>query len=689
MSYNIIKTDGTPLATVADGQTNSSASSLTLIGKNYAGYGTFLNENFIRLLENFASSSAPLNPIVGQLWWRTDTRLLQVYDKFGNWKTISGAQSTSDAPSNAIAGDLWFDTVNQQLKTYSGASWIVIGPSFTATTGTSGAIADTIIDSGLVSHVVVKFFVQNNLVAILSKDTAFTPSPAIPGFLTVKPGFNLATDRIPALVYYENANNTSYLGGILAANYLTKTTPVVDAQIEIQNTDGIKITETGGTIDYAEISVNDNNLTLSSVYRGNGFIIATKPENAGGTSVNVLTVDRNTGLITVNADPTGVLGIATKGYVDTADNAIKGFIASNTNTINSSITALTANTNSVYGNVRVLQSDLGIYTAGSLLGNSTQWNQIMNSGQNFAANVVALWANVAAIHANVLSNPGVAPAATASMFSNVRSIQNTLGTLSTGSLLRDGTSSILGVLAPDQNNIRDLANEGNRFRDFYANTANVHSIVHGATSGTTPGIGDIGQPDMRFGTVYVTAANVHSVVKGGTSGTGDIGSTAQMFGNAYVKGIHSGLSTSIVTGTWQLASGATFRATYADLAERFAADAAYPEGTVVTIGGTHEVTQENTNASETVFGVVSHNFAYLMNEGAGDNDTHPPIALTGRVNVRVVGQVTKGQRLVSAGNGCARAAADGEATAFNVLGRALENKETAKEALVMSVVQVR
>jgi hypothetical protein len=220
MSYNIIRTDGTPLATVADGQTNSTASSLTLIGKNYAGYGTFLNENFIRLLENFSSASAPSNPLVGQLWWKSDTRLLQVYDKFGTWKSISGAQSSSDAPSNALAGDLWFDTVNQQLKVYGGASWIIIGPSFTATTGTSGAIADTIIDTSLISHVVVKFFVQNQLIGILSKDSTFTPNSTLPGFVTVKPGFNLATDRIPALTFNENANNAAYLGGIIASSYL-------------------------------------------------------------------------------------------------------------------------------------------------------------------------------------------------------------------------------------------------------------------------------------------------------------------------------------------------------------------------------------------------------------------------------------------------------------------------------------
>ena len=56
MSYTINLTDGTVFATIADGTINTS-SSMTLVGKNYAGYGAFLNENFVYLLENFALQS--------------------------------------------------------------------------------------------------------------------------------------------------------------------------------------------------------------------------------------------------------------------------------------------------------------------------------------------------------------------------------------------------------------------------------------------------------------------------------------------------------------------------------------------------------------------------------------------------------------------------------------------------------
>jgi hypothetical protein len=131
-----------------------------------------------------------------------------------------------------------------------------------------------------------------------------------------------------------------------------------------------------------------------------------------------------------------------------------------------------------------------------------------------------------------------------------------------------------------------------------------------------------------------------------------------------------------ITGNWTLSASSRLNATYADLAERFAADDVYDAGTVVQLGGTDEITAVQYELSEDVFGVISDTAAYLMNAGAGNDTTHPPVAVSGRVQVKVTGKVTKGNRLVSAGNGIARAAGIGEATHFNVIGRALEDKTT-------------
>lgn len=144
-----------------------------------------------------------------------------------------------------------------------------------------------------------------------------------------------------------------------------------------------------------------------------------------------------------------------------------------------------------------------------------------------------------------------------------------------------------------------------------------------------------------------------------------------------------------IAGIWTLASGARLNATYADLAERFEADASYDAGTVVELGGDAEITAVVNELSEDVFGVVSNTAAYLMNAGAGDDATHPPVAVGGRVQVKVIGKIRKGQRLVSAGNGIARAAKPGEATSFNTIGRALAHKTTDSVGTVEAFVSIK
>jgi hypothetical protein len=144
-----------------------------------------------------------------------------------------------------------------------------------------------------------------------------------------------------------------------------------------------------------------------------------------------------------------------------------------------------------------------------------------------------------------------------------------------------------------------------------------------------------------------------------------------------------------ITGNWTLTTGSRLTATYADLAERFSADDVYTPGTVVELGGSAEVTAVKYELSEDVFGVISDNMAFLMNNGAGDNETHPAVAMTGRVRVKTLGTVRKGQRLVSAGEGYARAADNDEATAFNVIGRALEDKTTSDFGTVEAIVTIK
>lgn len=170
--------------------------------------------------------------------------------------------------------------------------------------------------------------------------------------------------------------------------------------------------------------------------------------------------------------------------------------------------------------------------------------------------------------------------------------------------------------------------------------------------------------------------------------TGNVGTGAAIFtGTTLTAGAN--ITAGTITGNWTLSSGSKLNATYADLAERFEADTEYDAGTVVELGGDKEITAVQYELSEDVFGVVSATAGYLMNSAAGDDKTHPPIAVGGRVQVKVEGKVKKGQRLVSAGNGIARAAKLGEANSFNVIGRALANKTTDTVGTVEAFVSIK
>jgi hypothetical protein len=421
MAYTINLTDGTIFAVIPDGTINTS-SAMTLIGKNYAGYGDFLDENFIHLLENGANTTAPGAPLTGQLWWDKTANLLKVYNGT-TFKTISAATASSSAPSSNVTGDLWYDTVNQLLKVWTGTQWLTVGPSVVSGTGAQAA---TIIDNLSVSHDVIQFYVDNTLIAMMSKDATFTPASAITGFTTVKPGLQLSSAD---------------------SSYLFQGTAT-----DAQTLDGIDSL---------------------------GFL------------------QRN-----VNQTTTGTLGVLNdSGFTVGADQDLRLSVTGTTATVS---------------------------------------NQTSNGNIAFSVNI--------------------------------------------------------------------------------AGTPTTVMTINGAN-----------------GTI----------------------------------------------------SGNQINANYADVAERFAADTEYEAGTVVELGGSAEITSSATELSESVFGVISTRAAYLMNSQAGSDATHPPVAMTGRVPVKVIGLVNKGDRLVSAGNGVARAAKPGEATAFNVIGRSLVNKTNTEQGTVEAIVTIK
>jgi lipopolysaccharide export system protein LptA len=201
--------------------------------------------------------------------------------------------------------------------------------------------------------------------------------------------------------------------------------------------------------------------------------------------------------------------------------------------------------------------------------------------------------------------------------------------------------------------------------------------------------------ELANGTTGAPANDSGIVIERGDSNNAFIGFDESEDKFKMGTGTFTGASTgnlTITTGTLVAnLEGTATAAEYSDVAERFAADTAYEPGTVVALGGAAEITQVNEEASDEVFGVVSslQQAAFKMNGGAGNDETHPYIAMTGRVNVKVIGTVNKGDRLISASvPGYAKAATKAECTAFNVIGRALTSKTETGQGSVLAAVRV-
>jgi len=528
MAYDIRLSNGDALISggLQDGTVDITNSSLTLVGKNYPGYGTFLNENMIRLTENFAKSSGPTAPLPGQLWWDSSNKYLKLNTASlkgtanAAWKTFATMTSGSSGPSNPVVGEQWWDTASVQLKVYNGASWTAVGPASTSVTGNTGAVPDTIV--GLVpagTYVVLKFYINDVLVGIWSKETSFTT--ADPNFPTINKGLNLRSDH------------TVYGNVTVAAALLS-----------------------------------------------------------GGSSVGALNFVRN-------------------------DNSVAG-----------------ATSRQINGSVSILD-DTGLRFGadsdfqGSISGSTVKIKNATNNG-NLVLAVTSSSTETPFLFGNALSGMP--------------------------EMLTSPTASMNNLTVVTKGYVDTFFGGGTGTNTFNANLNPSANLTY-----------NLGSTTFNWGNVYAGNVIVSRNILPVSNISSNIGSSTSWFNTFF---------------------GVSVQAQYADLAERFESDRPYVPGTVVELGGSAEITEVEKELSEEVFGVISTRAAYLMNGAAGTDETHPPVAVSGRVPVRVVGKVQKGDRLVSAGNGLARAASRLEITPWNVIGRSLQSKNDTGEGTIEAIVKL-
>lgn len=538
MAYILYKSNGQKLISIQDGSLDKTTTDLTFVGKNYAGYGEAINQNFVKLLENFANVSEPSKPLVGQIWYDSSNKRIKFYDG-QRFKSVGTIDVESSTPRFNTKGDLWFNEFEQKLYFYNGSKFVLIGPFESQFSGISVVPATATTDNDL-QKFVMKFVLSDEfdrvVAATVSRDE-FVPNSSddltTENFNIIKQGISLpganpttgdSTSR--GFYFWGTAAHALRLGSYPAADYAR----LSDVQGLINATNGFAIPQ------------------------DQGILIG---------AAQVLRVHADSGL--------------NEGYI----------------------------TNQTGGNIRF---------------------RVFNG-------------------------------------------------ITTSTAISIEQSRVL----PEGNNIINLGSNVQRFAQFWANTvtsvinvANTYTAVRGFI-GTLTGtlIGNVSGPGTStFATVTATNAifsnlSVLGSVSGSVSGNVTT-SLLQATGGADT-------SPGQIRGAWSLIGNSSLKATYADLAERYHADAIYDGGTVLILGGEYEVTTTYYRADPTVAGIVSSAPAYMMNSEAGDNETHPYLALKGRVPCKVMGPVKKGQRLVtSIHRGYAEAYKDGDSPDA-VVGKALED----------------
>jgi hypothetical protein len=381
MSYTITLTDGSIFATIPDGTINTS-SSMTLVGKNYAGYGQFINDDIIRLLENGSNTTAPGAPLVGQLWWDQTTDTMKVYNGT-TFKVISGATASASAPTSNVAGDLWYDSVNAQLNVYSGTAFILVGPAYTAGTGVTGAIPATITDTSAVSHVVVELYVNDSIVGIVSKDASFDPQIAIPGFAAnVRPGITLATAISGVNQYFQGtANNANTVGNIAASGFVqTTTNQTMTGTLGILNDSGLSV---GADSDF-RASVTGSDVFLRNQTQDGNLVLQI---NDGGVTTTMVTMFGANNMTTIRGSTTVNTAAGATAIVNGAGNAV-GNIGSSSSYFN---TVFAQATTALYADVAERFASDEIYEPGTVveLGGSAEITRVRHDASDTVFGVIS------------------------------------------------------------------------------------------------------------------------------------------------------------------------------------------------------------------------------------------------------------------------------------------------------------
>lgn len=440
MAYTISKTDGSTLVELADGVINTDTG-INLIGRNSVSYGDAQNENFVRLLENFADNIPPgqsvgFTPIRGTLWYNTTETKLRVYDG-ANWNVVSGVNVSATAPTIGIqAGDQWWDTTDYQLKSWDGTAWQLIGPAYKRSQGKSGVFVETITDSNGTAHTVVNTYTHGNLVSITSADSTFTANAGYGGFGNIQSGVNILSN---AVVNGTTTNSLQLDGSFANAYARTDIATTFNKDVTVKDKVVFNGTTGNANVYYDARSLITQNTTLLGnieFYVNAPVIGNTKPA----------WIDGNTATFNVSLYPASQYGVVNSGYLSQELTTVYGnIITANTNMrsyVDNRLSTINANIGSV-----ILNTNSNLNSAVASLSNS-----IATLTNNTETEIALLTATEAILQAEI---------------NNLYSSVATLASIDSPSLI--GTVTVNGNLAATEDQVTSTANALYEYTDTTTN----------------------------------------------------------------------------------------------------------------------------------------------------------------------------------------------------------------------------